>query len=415
MKIVAISAVKNEIDIMEACVRHTLSYVDHFVIHDNCSTDGTLGVLKALQAEGLPITLLEDHTLGIYQAERMTMMMKEYAICRLHADWVLPLDADEFIVTTGSESIISDTYPCNRPVALPWRNYMPDAQDDQSQLNPVLRMRHRFADACRTVKVLIPGQLAAMPEAALVQGSHRLMIAGQEYEAVKQNQVYLAHFPIRSRAQYLAKIVLRILENLVMPNRGAYEMHDYRKQFASLKHDMERFSGNYISEAINNFRLHNETNSDALIPDPMPYRGGNLRCTPAWNDNTRTWNNILSYIENLAEKYGILANFSDPSKGAMLEQCHQLIASFRNELDEIITQIIAKENIIQLQHHQLTEKEDVIHDLHHQLIEKENVIQQQHLQLTEIQQLMHESNHMIKSQPPRRTWRRIVQMAKDLL
>ena len=80
MRLVAITCVKNEIDIVEAFVRHTLALVDHLVVLDNGSQDGTGDVLQALAKEGLPLEIVEDGSPGQYQPQRMTRLMHEYAV-----------------------------------------------------------------------------------------------------------------------------------------------------------------------------------------------------------------------------------------------------------------------------------------------------------------------------------------------
>ena len=60
MKLVAAACVKNEVDIVEAFVRHTLTVVDHLVILDNGSHDGTCEILRALEKEGLALDVVED-------------------------------------------------------------------------------------------------------------------------------------------------------------------------------------------------------------------------------------------------------------------------------------------------------------------------------------------------------------------
>ena len=57
MKIASISMVKNEADIIESFVRHTLRFVDVMYIIDHLSTDNTWIILNNLQAEGLPLIL----------------------------------------------------------------------------------------------------------------------------------------------------------------------------------------------------------------------------------------------------------------------------------------------------------------------------------------------------------------------
>ncbi|MCI6101295.1 MAG: glycosyltransferase family 2 protein [Selenomonas sp.] len=54
-KIVAISMVKNEMDIIESFVRHTLGFADLLIIADHKSTDRTREILEALRTEGLPL------------------------------------------------------------------------------------------------------------------------------------------------------------------------------------------------------------------------------------------------------------------------------------------------------------------------------------------------------------------------
>lgn len=56
-KIVLVSMVKNEADIIESFVRHSLTYADELIIADHQSSDGTWEMLQKLRAEGLPLTL----------------------------------------------------------------------------------------------------------------------------------------------------------------------------------------------------------------------------------------------------------------------------------------------------------------------------------------------------------------------
>ena len=44
-----------------------------------------------------------------------------------------------------------------------------------------------------------------------------------------------------------------------------------------------------------------------MIADPLPYRGGDLRYTPAVDDACRAWGPILHYVTGLARNYGLLS------------------------------------------------------------------------------------------------------------
>ena len=102
-RIVAISMVKNEMDVIESFVRHTLGFADLLIVADHKSTDQTREILEKLRDEGLPL-IIEDVRTAIYeQADVMTHLLWEAADVQ-KADLVVPLDADEFLVPTGGAS-----------------------------------------------------------------------------------------------------------------------------------------------------------------------------------------------------------------------------------------------------------------------------------------------------------------------
>ncbi|HEV3256166.1 MAG TPA: glycosyltransferase family 2 protein, partial [Gemmataceae bacterium] len=161
MNVVAVAMVKDEADIVEAFVRHTLAHVNRLVVLENGSSDGSLEILRALEKERLPITILEDPTPGKYHSERMTRLMREHAVERHAADWVLPLDVDEFLAVSAGATLVSGRTNVDAPLALAWQTYVPDDRDDPLQLNPVLRMSCHLVHGCKAVNVLVPRKLAA--------------------------------------------------------------------------------------------------------------------------------------------------------------------------------------------------------------------------------------------------------------
>ncbi len=92
--IAACSTVRNEVDIIEATVRHLFAEgVDHVYIADGLSTDGTREILDDL-CHSHPLTVITDGEPYHYQPawiNRLAML----AASEGH-DWIIPFDADEF-------------------------------------------------------------------------------------------------------------------------------------------------------------------------------------------------------------------------------------------------------------------------------------------------------------------------------
>jgi hypothetical protein len=99
VKVVGLYVVRNEEDLLEVNLRHHFSSaIDAAIVIDNGSTDRTLEVLLHLSEE-FPILVACEP--GPYrQSEKMTRMARWAA--HQGADWVLPIDADEF--WTGVQS-----------------------------------------------------------------------------------------------------------------------------------------------------------------------------------------------------------------------------------------------------------------------------------------------------------------------
>ena len=91
--IIACSMVKDESDVIATVLRHLIAEgVDHLIVADNLSTDGTREILDGLQRE-LPLTVMVDSVVAYEQARKMSRLAAQAH--ELGAEWVLPFDADE--------------------------------------------------------------------------------------------------------------------------------------------------------------------------------------------------------------------------------------------------------------------------------------------------------------------------------
>jgi hypothetical protein len=107
MRIWGAMIVRNAVDLVGVNLRHHLALgLERVVVVDNGSTDGTWEALQAL-ARRLPIDLERDE--GPYrQAEMVNAAVRRAA--RDGADWVMPLDSDEFFVAPrGLSTVLEET------------------------------------------------------------------------------------------------------------------------------------------------------------------------------------------------------------------------------------------------------------------------------------------------------------------
>ena len=96
MRIVVTLLVRDEIDVLAATIEHYLAAgVDHLVVTDNGSVDGTAELLERYRRAGVVDLIHEpNHT---YDQSRWVTRMARRAAAQHGADWVINADADEFL------------------------------------------------------------------------------------------------------------------------------------------------------------------------------------------------------------------------------------------------------------------------------------------------------------------------------
>lgn len=299
MRLVAVSIVKNEADIIEPFVRHSLAWVDHHLIFDHDSTDGTREILRALQHEGLPITLFRDDAPGHLQQARSNHLTRLAA--QAHgADWVLPLDADEILVGPGRPALEQSLGAPDgeQPASLPLLDYCPTNGDEAAVVNPVTRLRHCQARTSRTRKIFIPRRLASDPGLMAGKGSHALYRGAEVLpDRPLPADYHLAHLALRSSQHQVLRVVRAELQRQSRGRAAAgLDLH-YRLGYQLLAENPELFFATVCGPAAG-LRLH-----------PIHYRGGPLKYT-ASQDWSRVARALLPYLDQLAASHGRLADIT---------------------------------------------------------------------------------------------------------
>ena len=231
MKIAGIVMIKNEADIVEAFVRHNISYLDVLIVLENGSTDGSRDILLALRREGLPLVLYDDPIFGYFQSEKMSHIYRNTVI-EVMPDYVFLLDADEFI-NVKSRSLLESQLALIKKGhvgRIPWRTYVPSPESGQETTTDILRQipYRRIKEFVQHYKAVIPARTTDFG-LTIYQGNHLVYDASHKIiPHFDIPEVSLGHFPIRSMEQFTSKVIvgwMAYLErNRTKPDKGfAYQ------------------------------------------------------------------------------------------------------------------------------------------------------------------------------------------------
>ncbi|CAM2801832.1 glycosyltransferase family 2 protein [Rariglobus hedericola] len=310
MTIIGVTCAKNEEDIIEAFVRHNLFYLQKLIVLDHGSTDSTSSILSRLVAEGLPLVVENDPSLGKFQAEKMTRLM-HLAVNEHGADWVLLLDADELIRCDGDHLPLPEAGNSTGFLKVGWQTYQVRPSDDPSVINPVERIQHRLAEEPYEhdtldkrrylVKAVVPRALAGKPGTCVTHGNHFILSSNQEPPHTFWPGFDYAHFSLRSAGHYSSKIAILSLQEAYRSSHRGGNTSYYLAHLEELKTDFEGFSRRFY-ERIPSYMEQIPSFTPVIIHDPLPYRGGPLRYTSCTSDYTRLVANLIGYAEVLVKE-----------------------------------------------------------------------------------------------------------------
>lgn len=273
-KIVVVSMVKNEADIIESFVRYYMTFADGMIIVDHNSDDDTGNILNELQKEYPSLIIEKSYTVEHIQNEIMTNLVK-FAAIELQADWILPMDADEFLIPSNMgidiRSLLSRmNYSV---VSLNWIDY--EFVDHKSDRD--IFILNRPCNKSLTVnampKIIIKGTLVRNNNIRLTQGNHgvRLLKGAGVEEWVpfyKNLDLILAHFPFRSQEQYISKNVIGWLTNTLKYSSNTLRATHWKKAFDAICNGDDRIptipKSKYVGKPHEESIKLKYTNSDPI-------------------------------------------------------------------------------------------------------------------------------------------------------
>ncbi len=288
--------VKNECDVIEAFVRHHVALVDHVVVVDNASQDGTRTILDLLVQEGLPLTVVDDPTLEYRQSEIMSYLAR--ALFRTHGfDRLFLLDADEFLIAAGRPEIDAALKPfrTDETVRLAWVTYVPDAKGPKRSSLLRCIVRRRASEITPEYKVALAPSFAESPSQGVAQGNHSIVSDGEIVET-PISTLRIGHFPVRSIAQLMTKAAVAWTSYVAMGYDGAYGAQ-WRslanRQYSEIGAVLRDIAFAYPGEPI-------PVDEDALMLDPIPHTWKTRYSKLAVPEPLRT---IAKFAEQVARRY----------------------------------------------------------------------------------------------------------------
>lgn len=211
-RLATVSIVRNEADIIETFVRHHAAHATRMVIVLHRCLDNTADILQKLQQEeGLPLELHEVTDIGHPQARVLSERIRSI-VAQGEADWILPLDADEFLIVAEGRSVADalENATRDRVQLLPWKTYVPTPEDNIAESNPLRRIVYRkHPETPPFFKILLPVALLKTIPWRLPMGSHAIHHAqtGEPLPSIASAILSLAHFPVRGADQLTEKIL----------------------------------------------------------------------------------------------------------------------------------------------------------------------------------------------------------------
>lgn len=305
-RLIAVARIRNEDDLIEAFVRHHAALVDRLILLDNDSNDRSMDILRALKAEGLPLTVFHCASTTFVEAAHNTFLFRQAVA--LGADWVLCLDGDEFIDPRRTPDGLRAHLACV-PAAVACLhvdmiNYQPTAADDPDEMAVPRRMKWRVTTPNGARKVFVRARLA-MQDAILEHGNHNVTLDRKPVPALHDERLVLAHFPMRSGWQMLVKAIVGRLK--VLASGQAEIARDTAVHYTDLLANLHQHPEWLLFDTafMDAQRAPHEI-AGGVVEDPIDYLGGALRHTSRRDPRLHAACSLLVSVEALARRHGEL-------------------------------------------------------------------------------------------------------------
>ncbi|MGZ7031527.1 MAG: glycosyltransferase family 2 protein [Thermoanaerobaculia bacterium] len=211
MKIVGVSMVRNAADLIAANIRHHFhSGLHSMYVVDHASSDGTREVLERI-SRSYPVKWLRYEG-AFLQREILTELARD--AYRNGADWIVPIDSDEFwwtesgdlqhelsrVSAAAVECDVVQFIQCRGEIARSSRSLLTMTRRVEAPVGPLSEVHHLVeSKRAAFVEVAFPTKwiTRAGPAVEILQGAHQ--ISGVAGPRARTHAIECLHAPLRAR------------------------------------------------------------------------------------------------------------------------------------------------------------------------------------------------------------------------
>lgn len=280
-KIVTLSMIKNEADIVETFVRYTMNFAVKMFFIDNGCTDGSIEILKELINEGFNLEIYSEAQVFYEQFLIENKYIKKISE-ENEFDFLIPLDIDEFLASDNNLLTQIDFLPTDKVSILKWRTYCILSENSNGFfLDKIVHIR--LNEKVTFTKVILPYNLIKKYNILVNMGHHNIECKLPIQREYIEN-IYIAHFPVRSIEQIQLKIYQGIITQLMSSYHSvmAFQWRKLREELKEGKFNLVKYSIEYALSQEQDVETIN------FVERPFDY---------SWCKN-----NIMPYYEKLQNK-----------------------------------------------------------------------------------------------------------------
>lgn len=241
MSVWAVSMMRDEADIAPFTVGQMVGQVDHVLVADNGSHDGTSEILRDLGCE-----VIDDPDPAYFQSRKMS------ALCRRAeengATFVVCFDADEWWGSTGGGTIAAALRDLPLDVRIADAVVFDHPATDE------------FPSPWRRAEMLPLRKVAVRPQWVTVhQGNHGATYEDEAHPKTVTGLLEVHHFPQRTPRQFIRK---------ARNGAEAYAATDLDESIGKHWRDWGRLTDEQLTEVFETYYYSADPEGDGLIYDP---------------------------------------------------------------------------------------------------------------------------------------------------